>query len=109
MMLARGLRILLAVALLAAWLNALVHPIEHVDQAGGFVHLAGGHGGEKRNGTAPDPLCDAIAAITACVSGPAGFVFAVPQGATAPLAPPAAAFGSAALLAYRSQAPPPHS
>ena len=106
MNLARSLRVLLAVALLAAWQNALVHPIEHVDEAGGFVHLAGGHEGEQRNGNAPDPLCDAVAAITACVSASTGYVFAVPQGATVPLAPRATGSGSAIFLAYRSQAPP---
>ena len=103
------LRALLAVFLLVAWQNSLVHPIEHVDEAGGFVHLAVGHEGEQRNGNAPDPLCDAVAAITACVGASTGFVFAAPQGATAPLALRAAGSGSATFLAYRSQAPPGHS
>ena len=106
---ARMLRVLLAVFLLVAWQNSLVHPIEHVDEAGGFVHLAGDHEGEQRNGNAPDPLCDAVAAITVCVGTSTGFAFAVPQGATVPLAPRAAGSGSAIFLAYRSQAPPGHS
>ena len=109
MSLARTLRILLAVALLAAWQNALLHPIAHVDEAGAFVHVAGGHDNESRNGNAADPLCDAVGAIATCVGAPAGFAFAVPQGAEAPLAPRAAGSGSAAFLAYRSQAPPQHS
>lgn len=106
---ARGLRVLLAIALLAAWQNALVHPIEHVDEAGAFIHLAGGHGDGQRNDNAPDPLCDAVAAITACIGAPAEFVIAVPHGAEAPPALREAAFGSASRLAYRSQAPPRHS
>lgn len=99
----------LAVALLAAWQNALVHPIEHVDEAGGFVHLTGGHDGEQRNGNAPDPLCDVVAAVAACVNGFSGFVFAVPQGAVAPIARRAGEVHSAPRLAYRSQAPPQYS
>ena len=103
------LRVLLAVFLLAAWQNALVHPIEHVDEIGGFVHLAGGHEGEQRNGNAPAPLCDAVAAITACVSASNGLVFAVPGCDGALLALQPASSGSAPLLAYRSHAPPQNS
>jgi len=106
MSLARSLRVLLAVALLEAWQGALVHPIEHVDEAGALVHLADGHAGGERDGSAPDPLCDAIAALAVGVSGPAGFVLATPQGADAPLARHAAGPRAAVFTAYRSQAPP---
>ena len=108
MNLARSLRIVLAVALLAAWQNALVHPVEHVDEHGGLVHLAGGHDGhghEDEEG-GPSALCDAIAAVAACVDGPAGIVFAVPQGVKAFFAWQAGELRHAPLLAYRSQAPP---
>jgi|CXWL01.1.fsa_nt_gi hypothetical protein len=109
MMFARSLRVLLAAALLVAWQNALVHPIEHVDEAGGFVHLSGGHDGGQRNGNAADPLCDAVAAAAACVASTAGLVFAVPQGIESLSARQADSFRHAPLLAYRSQAPPRHS
>lgn len=106
---ARSLRILLAVALLAAWQIALVHPLEHTDEAGGFVHLAGGHEGEERNGNAPNPLCDAVAAISACISASPGFIFAIPECDGALLARQPASSGSAPLFAYRSHAPPQNS
>jgi len=107
--LARSLRIFLAVALLAAWTNALVHPIAHVDEAGEFVHLADGHGGDSRNENAPDPLCDAVAAVAACVTGSSGFAFAVPQGIEPVFPRKAPGVRPAPLLGYRSQAPPQYS
>ena len=109
MNLGRSLRVFLALALLAAWTNALVHPIAHVDEAGEFVHLAGGHDGDSRNEHAPDPLCDAVAAVAACVNGPVAFVFAVPAGAIAPVPKRADEYRSTPRLAYLSQAPPRHS
>jgi hypothetical protein len=105
----RSLRVLLAVALLATWANALVHPIAHVDEAGALIHLAGGHEDDSRNDNAPDPLCDAIAAVAACVTGSAGFVFAAPLGTEDFPAKQADEHRAAPLLAYRSQAPPEHS
>jgi hypothetical protein len=54
-------RLFLVVALLSGWQSALVHPIEHVDEAGEFVHLGHDHDGE-----AAGPLCDTLAALTAC-------------------------------------------
>ena len=60
-MLARLGRVLLALALIAAWQSALQHPIEHVDELGEFVHLHGGHSDEGG-----EPLCDLLAALTAC-------------------------------------------
>jgi hypothetical protein len=60
-------RLVLAAALLAAWQSALVHPLKHVDELGGFVHLADGHEhGKKSN---PSGLCDVLAALSACASG----------------------------------------
>jgi hypothetical protein len=64
-------RLLLAVALLAGWQAALLHPLQHFDKQGGFVHLADGHSGAKQ-GEKPQGgsgLCDAIAALAACAPG----------------------------------------
>jgi hypothetical protein len=68
-------RLVLAAALLAAWQGALVHPLEHVNGHGGFVHLADGHDGERN----PDAsgLCDALAALTACAFAGVKFSVAV--------------------------------
>jgi len=60
--LARLARGLLALVLLAAWQAALVHPIEHVDELGAFVHSQSGHSDEG------SPLCDELAALTACAA-----------------------------------------
>jgi hypothetical protein len=60
-------RLLLAVALLAGWQVALVHPVKHVDAKGSYVQL----GGSQSPDTQPkssDDLCDVIAALTACVA-----------------------------------------
>jgi hypothetical protein len=108
MTLARLLRVFLAVALLAAWQNSLVHPITHVDEAGQHVHLEGGHDGGEHGGGAT-LACDAIAAVAIGVGGPAGFELAAPLGAAAPLPTYAAAARAAVFHAYRSQAPPQHS
>jgi hypothetical protein len=62
--LARLARVLLVIALLAGWQAALQHPIEHVDELGEFVHLHNGHSHE--DGSGAEPLCDALAALTAC-------------------------------------------
>jgi hypothetical protein len=61
-------RIALALALLAGWQAALQHPIEHVDGHGAFVHVPGGHSHEEDSGSGP--LCDALAALTACAAQP---------------------------------------
>ncbi|MGH8669692.1 MAG: hypothetical protein ACREUH_10715 [Burkholderiales bacterium] len=65
-MAARLARLLLALALLAGWQLALVHPLKHFDAKGGFVHLAGGQS-QDRKSSSTDGLCDAIAALAACV------------------------------------------
>ena len=108
MNLARNLRVLLTVALLAAWQNALVHPIEHVDAAGGYVHLAGGHG-QKNPGSeksSADPLCDAVAAVALCI-GTALPLSIVPVSRLDLLRDfSSSAARNAPTLAYRSQAPP---
>ena len=101
------LRIALAALLLAAWQVALLHPIKHLNAGGGFVHVAGGdsHPDQKKK-SAPDPLCDAIAAVAICVDGAP---WISPAPAVARVSIPdftSSRAQSAALLAYRSQAPP---
>ena len=101
------LRIALAVLLLAAWQVALLHPIKHLNAGGGFVHVAGGdsHPDQKKK-SAPDPLCDAIAAVAICVDG-APWISPVPAVARVSIPDfTSSRAQSAALLAYRSQAPP---
>ena len=72
-MASRLARLLLALALLAGWQLALVHPLKHFDAQGGYVHLGGGHSQNGKSGS-PDGLCDAIAALVACVAQtPPGF------------------------------------
>lgn len=108
MTLARALRLVLAAALLAAWQGALVHPLAHVDEHGGFVHVGGGHDGHDHEDDedGPNALCDAIAAVAACVDG--RILLAVPSPAVADvaLAAPVAVLRGVPPPAYRSQAPP---
>jgi hypothetical protein len=103
----RTLRILLALALLAVWQAALLHPLQHVDAKGAFVHVPGSHlpkapgdqGGSKAS-------CDAIAAVAVCIDGSHAFAFGTAE-AFGPIAAGAReSAGIAAPLAYRSQAPP---
>jgi hypothetical protein len=63
---ARLARIALALALLAAWQAALEHPIRHLDELGEFVHVRGEHSHGDDSGS--EPLCDALAALTACAA-----------------------------------------
>lgn len=102
MVLARSLRVLLVVALLAAWQNALVHPIEHVDEAGALVHLPDGHGDED----SPDPLCDAIAALAVSITGNSNAVVAFSRASEKPDVRESGISTGSRFLAYRSQAPP---
>jgi hypothetical protein len=103
----RGLRVLLAVALLAAWQAALVHPLAHLDAQGGYVHVAGSHDsrtpGDKTGATA---LCDAIAALASCVGDGASLSIAAVTARSPVSEHPIGVARGAPLLAYRSQAPP---
>ena len=104
----RSLQLLLAIALLVAWQGALLHPLEHVNAAGGYVHLADGHepknSGSEKSGAAPP--CDAVAAVAICI----GTAQPVPivSDSYPGLLPESSgsATRSAPGLAYRSQAPP---
>ncbi len=105
MKLARGLRLLLAAALLAAWQAALVHPLAHVDAHGGFVHLGDGRAGAPDK-TKPSLLCDAIAALAHCVGQgiEASFeAIASEFAASPPVAPDSSA---SPARHYLSQGPP---
>jgi hypothetical protein len=103
----RALRILLALALLAVWQGALLHPLQHVDAKGAFVHVPGTHlpksPGDK---SSSNPSCDAIAAVTACVSSAVQPALAAVAGVETPLRRNAGALLRAPVPAYRSQAPP---
>jgi hypothetical protein len=99
-MLSRFARIVVALALLAAWQAALVHPLAHVDELGGYVHLGDPDGNPDKS-----QLCDALAALTACAVH-AAFSFT----ASAPHAPKPASRRYAVRVAepppFLSQAPP---
>ena len=104
----RALQLLLAIALLVAWQGALLHPLEHVNAAGSYVHLADGHGpknpGNEKSGA--EPLCDAVAAVALCIgtAQPTLVVSNSYPGLVSESSDSAAR--SAPALAYRSQAPP---
>jgi hypothetical protein len=66
-MVARLARLLLALALLAGWQLALVHPLKHLDSQGGYVHLGAGHSKDGKSSRA-DSLCDVISALAACMA-----------------------------------------
>jgi hypothetical protein len=59
--------VFLTLALLAGWQGALLHPLQHFDEYGALVHLADGHAGDQKPGKSG--LCDALAALAACVAG----------------------------------------
>jgi hypothetical protein len=107
MKLQRALRFLLALALLGVWQGALLHPLQHVDLKGAFVHVPGSHApkapGEK---SGSNSLCDAIAAVAACVSGPAKLAVAIDPGVESIVPRESAALFGAPPPAYRSQGPP---
>ena len=75
---------LLAAALLAAWQQALLHPLEHVDEHGHFVHLTAAPGSDARGenerhdgqSDPSDKLGDSLAALTACAPDAAARVVA---------------------------------
>jgi len=101
------LRISLVALLCAAWQSALLHPLQHVDANGAFVHVPGSHvpkaPGDKGGAS---PYCDAIAAVAACVSSAAPLAVAAPAVADLDYLRDVAAPTRAPTPAYRSQAPP---
>src|SRR5688500_20182817 len=121
-MLARPARLLLVLALLAGWQAALLHPLQHRDENGRYVHLGVPDSGKGQPGKFF--ACDALASLAACAPGtPAGWPplcgrqdlpatadFAARLAAAAPpfLAPgPPALLGSGLARAGRAARPPP--
>ena len=107
MMLARSLRLLLVLALLGVWQGALVHPLLHVDAKSAFVHVPGSHAPKAPSDkSGSNPLCDAIAAVAACVSGSAKIAVGAVPGVESIHPREVIALFGAPPPAYRSQAPP---
>ena len=107
MKLTRELRFLLTLALLAVWQGTLLHPLLHADAKGAFVHVPGQHVPKipgDRN--APDPLCEAIAAAAACVSGSVKIAVGAAAGVDFIHRREIVALFGARPPAYQSQAPP---
>ena len=102
-MIVRLARVFLALALLAAWQGALLHPLKHVDPAGALVHVGGGHAGGQ--GGSPDGLCDALAALTACAPG-SQQVLVAPDPADSPISISYGALRQAEAPPFLAQGPP---
>lgn len=103
---ARALGLFLAVALLAGWQAALVHPLQHADHSGRLVHLSGGSSHHEEHGNGATALCDAIAALAVCAHGSPEPPVVAPAAAERALGFAAMPARCAPPLAYRSQAPP---
>jgi len=97
-------RLVLAAALLAAWQSALVHPLAHVDEHGGFVHLSDGSEQGKKKSDASG-LCDVLAALTALASG-SPQLFDAPVSSVQVLAVHSGAPRAAEAPPFLSQGPP---
>lgn len=87
-------RLALAAVLLAAWQASLVHPLEHVDEHGHFVHVAGTDGGDARgendreDGDPSDRLGESLAALTACAASTCGVLARFQSDYESPSYPP---------------------
>ena len=107
MRLARCAHLLLALALLAAWHGALVHPLKHADAQRGLVHIAGAPAAPPpEGGNVANALCDVLAALAVCVGNAAPLRPGSLAMQDSPTPARKAAAEVAPLLAYRSQAPP---
>jgi hypothetical protein len=65
---------LLTAALLGGWRASLLHPLEHVDEHGHFVHLHDADGGDARgendhDGDPSDRIGDLLALLATCAAG----------------------------------------
>lgn len=98
-------RLVLALALLAGWQLALVHPLRHFDAQGGYVHLGGEHSKDRKSGRA-EGLCDVIAGLVACVSGKPPLPLPMRGKDASAASFDAAAFLAAAAPPFLSQGPP---
>jgi hypothetical protein len=108
MTLGRSLRLLLAVVVLVGWHAALLHPLQHVGPDGSFVHLTDGHSpdnsGKPQEGK--NGLCDAIAAVAACIGASHALTVDAAGGFDAIPGSERGSTWVAPRLGYRSQAPP---
>ena len=96
-------KLLLALALLAGWQLALLHPLQHLNPEGGFVHLGSGDSG--KSGTT-DPLCDAIAALATCAPGASTGALPAARSLEAAAAYDAIALRAAEPPPFLAQGPP---
>jgi hypothetical protein len=104
-MAARLARLVLALALLAGWQLALVHPLKHLDSRGSYVHLGDDHSHDRKPGST-DGLCDIIAALAACAPESAPGLPPLCCGHGAPLSTDFTARLAAAAPPFLSQGPP---
>ena len=106
-MIARIAPVLLALCLLAAWQSAALHPLQHVDADGALVHIDPQH--PKHGGrSSSDPsfkLCNALAALTACVGG-SPTVLAAILSVDTPLSHRSAVARAASAPPFLAQGPP---
>ena len=91
-------RLALVAAFVLVGQAALLHPLTHVDQQGSLIHVPG-------KDKTPGKLCDALAALTACVpDAPANFL--VSDSFVNPLALPHRTPRLAEAPPFLSQGPP---
>jgi len=91
-------RLALVAAFVLVGQAALLHPITHVDPQGTLVHVPG-------KDKAPGKLCDALAALTACVAD-APAIFSNFGSTARPLVLPQSAPRLAEAPPFLSQGPP---
>ena len=91
-------RLALVAAFVLVGQAALLHPLTHVDQQGSLVHVPG-------KDKTPGKLCDALAALTACVPD-ASANFLVSDSFVKPLVFPLGAPRLAEAPPFLSQGPP---
>jgi hypothetical protein len=99
----RGLRAFLVIALLVAWQGSLLHPLQHVDHSGRLVHL---QDGETPASGSVDGLCDALAALGACLGASPAASFEPLPGYLLAFRSPAAVL-TASAPPFLAQGPPP--
>ena len=103
----RAFRLLLAVALLAGWQGALLHPLTHADAKSGLIHVASPATSDSQNGgSGIRARCEVIAALAAVVENASTpLALRDPRNLGEPITAQAW-FLSSPPIAYRSQAPP---
>ena len=106
--LSRLLRLSFATLLLSAWQVALLHPLQHVDAQGAFVHVPGGGASKSPDGKRGSNAlpCDMLAAVAACIASAPQPAVAAATAVDSMHVRETARLPGAPSLAYRSQAPP---